>query len=250
MFFESHHSTGQNFLKISTNESTKSFPLHIHRAFECYAVLRGEARVTVDAKEYIIGAGEAVLVFPYQSHEYTTTPDTATWMCIFSPDLVGGYGKNSEKAVPTSAKFKFSPEETDTGDSLLLKKALCYRICGKFDENAEYTSRDAVGRDVVSRMLLFISENYMAKCTLADVASAIGYDYSYISKLFMREVGISFNSYVNTLKISEACRLLEEGAGIQSVCEQVGYSCTRTFHREFLKVMGATPSSYLNNQIR
>ena len=50
MFFESVHSTGQNFFKIISNKNDKGFSLHIHKAFECYAVTKGRAEVKIDGK--------------------------------------------------------------------------------------------------------------------------------------------------------------------------------------------------------
>ena len=70
MFFESHHSTERNFFKITVNKNTLSFSLHIHKAYELYAVTSGHAEVKIDGKEYSLRSGEAVLVFPYQSHEW------------------------------------------------------------------------------------------------------------------------------------------------------------------------------------
>ena len=58
--------------------------------------------------------------------------------------------------------------------------------------------------------------------------------------------GTNFKAYVNGLRISEACRLLEEeNLSIQDVSEATGFTCTRTFNREFLQIVGKTPSEYL-----
>jgi YesN/AraC family two-component response regulator len=126
-----------------------------------------------------------------------------------------------------------------------MKKSLCYNICGRFDEEREYAKIDYAESNLISKLLIFVSENYRTECTLLSAAQYVGYDYNYISKLFKKTVKLPFNSYVNNLRISEACRLLTNTKqSVQSVAESCGYTCTRTFHREFLKIMKTTPKNY------
>ena len=54
MFFESHHSTDQSYFKITKNDNDLGFSLHIHKAYECYAVTHGTAEVHIDDKIYTL----------------------------------------------------------------------------------------------------------------------------------------------------------------------------------------------------
>lgn len=244
MFFESYHSTEHNFFKILENESDPGFSLHIHKSYECYAVTKGFARAVVDGKEYTLSPGEAVLVFPYQSHEYKTDSNTGTWVCIFSPDLVESY-KKQNGFIPTDSKFKFEEHKMANPQSLLMRKSLCYKICGIFDEGREYQKTDYAESNMISKLLIFISENFRKECTLSSAARCVGYDYSYISKLFKKTVKLSFNNYVNNLRINEALRLLKTtDLSVRDIAEGCGYTCTRTFNREFLKLTKMTPKDY------
>ena len=244
MFFERHHSTERNYFNFVSSKNAKSFPLHIHKAFECYAVISGSAEAIVNDVKYSLSAGDALLIFPYQRHEYKTAPNTETEVCIFSPDLVGSF-KAMINAVPESNKFNYIPDG-NIPDSLLLKKAHCYKILGIFDKNAKYIDKGSGEDDLLSAILSFISSNYSSECTLETVAKHVGYDYSYISKFFKRMTGTNFNAYVNSLRISEACRLLEnDNSSIQEIAEAAGFKCTRTFNREFLQIVGKSPREYL-----
>lgn len=244
MFFEGHHSTERNYFNFKITENTKEFPLHIHRSFECYSVISGRATAIINGNEFPLSAGEAVLIFPYQRHEYKTEANTKTEVCIFSPDLVGGF-KRGAHTIPKSNKFNFLPS-CELPENLLLKKAYCYKICGCFDKKAEYIEKLPGEEDLLSKILSFISDNYTDKCTLDAASHYVGYDYSYISKFFKRMTGTSFKSYLNGLRISEACRLLEIGEmSVQDIAESSGFSCTRTFNREFLQIVGKAPREYL-----
>ena len=244
MFFESYHSNERNFFKITEAKINSGYPLHLHKAFECYVVITGRAEVKIDEKEYQLLPGEAVLVFPYQSHEYKTDKGTSTWVCIFSPDLVESYVRHSG-CVPTDNKFVFSSNGITYPHNILLQKSLCYEICGRFDEGREYKKNDQTESSTILKLLMFISENYRKNCTLQLAAQSVGYDYNYISKLFKKTVKRSFNSYVNSLRIGEACRLLTvTNLSVRNIAEECGYTCTRTFNREFSKIMNMTPNEY------
>ncbi len=243
MFFQSHHSRDREYFSIDASVSDKGYPLHMHRAFECYAVMHGRAAAIIDGKEYSMEAGDAVLVFPYQKHEYRTERDTDTWVCIFSPDLVGSFDKR-RKLTPVSNKFPLSPDG-DLPQSLLMKKSLCYRICALFDQGAEYTEKSAEKDDLLTKILNYIGGNYKEECSLDSLARHVGYDYSYISKFFKRMTGQSYKSYLNGLRIGEACRLLRESdSPVSEIAEATGFATVRTFNREFSRITGKTPGEY------
>ena len=244
MFFESYHSTEHNFFTIIEEKISSGYSLHIHKAYECYTVKSGRAIVKVDDKEYQLLPGEAVLVFPYQSHEYKTDYGTSARVCIFSPDLVEGYNYDNSY-IPTDNKFLYEASELTFSQGLLMQKSLCYNICARFDKEREYVKRDYTKSSLMLKLLMFISENYHRKCTLYLAAQSVGYDYNYISKIFKNTVKLSFNEYLNNLRISEACNLLNlTSLSVQAIAEKCGYSCTRTFHRAFYKIMQMTPNEY------
>ena len=243
MFFEPYRSTEKNYFKILLSEDNRGYPLHIHKAYECYSVLSGEAKVTIDKKEYTLGAGDSVLVFPYQSHSYVTREKTATRVCIFSPELVGSF--HNARRIPKSNFFRLHSPIPDVCDGLLYRKSLCYSICAAFDEGAEYIDSEQGGDSLISKILFFISENFRSDCSLTDIADFVGYDYSYVSKAFKKATGLSIKSYVTDLRISEACRMLSHTAKtVREIAEECGFASQRTFNRDFLNSVGKTPVEY------
>ena len=56
---------------------------------------------------------------------------------------------------------------------------------------------------------------------------------------------IGFNDYINSLRVSNACKhLLKTDLSITEISEIVGFNTLRTFNRAFVKQMGITPSDY------
>jgi AraC-like DNA-binding protein len=60
---------------------------------------------------------------------------------------------------------------------------------------------------------------------------------------------IGFNDYINSLRVSNACKyLVKSEKSITEISEIVGFNTLRTFNRAFVKQMGTTPSKYRNEK--
>ena len=67
----------------------------------------------------------------------------------------------------------------------------------------------------------------------------------YISHLFSSKLGIRFNDYVNSLRVSQACRLLRDTEmPITEISDAVGFNTQRTFNRAFARFRGCSPGEY------
>ncbi len=247
MFFESQHSLIENefYLKIFLNQS---FPVHIHRSFEYFMQMSGSTEITVNNRSYTLSSGDAVLIFPYQKHSYKKIAPGEHTLCIFSPDLVRDFYKNTNR-IPLDNQF--TPTNICYTDikNRFLQRALIYSICGQFEKNREYIELgSSPDNDVFFAILLYINENFRKSCLLKDAAYKIKYDYAYISKLFKRRAGITFNQYVNLLRIRESQHLLlTTQKNIEEIKFECGYTSSRTFNRKFYEITGTTPSNYRKN---
>ena len=244
MFFELIHSEKQSEFHYYFADSF-DFPLHIHRSFEFFSQLQGKTLVVIDGKEYELKEGEAVLIFPFQTHSYKTITKGKHALSIFSSDMVMEYSKSKVNLLPVSNLFLYNAPET-VSDNPYLQKALTYDICGNFDIGRSYKNREKdVFHECIMRILIYAEENYKSSCLLEDAASAIGYDYAYISKKFKSAIGISFRKYVNTLRIILAKQLLlNETKTITEIASACGFNSLRAFNIEFKKAEGITPTEY------
>jgi AraC-like DNA-binding protein len=65
-----------------------------------------------------------------------------------------------------------------------------------------------------------------------------------------QKLGMGFNDYINSIRISNACRLLtESNAPISEISEEVGFNTVRTFNRAFVKHIGSSPREYRSNSL-
>ena len=91
----------------------------------------------------------------------------------------------------------------------------------------------------------FCTANFAENLSLALLEEKLHLNKYYISHLFSKKLGLRFNDYINSLRISEACRyLLNSDTSITEISELVGFNTQRTFNRAFIKAMGQTPGEY------
>ena len=244
MFFESKHSEKQSEFYYHVGDNL-NFPLHIHRSFEFFSQLQGKTLVIIDEQEYELKKGEAVLIFPFQTHSYKAIAKGKHAISIFSSDMIMEYSKSKSNLLPVSNLFLYNAPETVSVNHYL-QKALAYDICGNFDIGRSYKKRqEDFLNECIVRILIYAEKNYKGSCLLEDAASAIGYDYAYISKKFKSTVGISFRKYINTLRIISAKQLLlKEAKAITEIASDCGFNSLRAFNIEFKKAEGVTPTEY------
>lgn len=130
-----------------------------------------------------------------------------------------------------------------------------YEITDYFTEQFEAvmssignSSRDSVLDDI----LYYIEHNYPSNIKLESIAALFGYNSSYLGKIFNKNVGESFNSYVDQVRIKHAIELLVENKHkVYEIAEMVGYKNVDYFHKKFKKYVGESPAEYrkkLDNQ--
>ena len=99
--------------------------------------------------------------------------------------------------------------------------------------------------DALRSIVSFCSKNYAQDLSLTALEENLHLNKYYISHLFSSKLGLRFNDYVNSLRISEACRLLlNSDESITAICDRVGFNTLRTFNRAFMKQMNTSPSDY------
>lgn len=97
----------------------------------------------------------------------------------------------------------------------------------------------------IKKACSFIEQNYASQITLLDAAMAAGYSRTYFSKLFVRNLGITFSDYLLFIRMYEAERLMWKGEfRIDEVASMVGYESVPAFYRAFRRVTGLTPSRF------
>lgn len=94
------------------------------------------------------------------------------------------------------------------------------------------------------RICQYIDRNYASPLKLNTLADLLGYNSAYLGKLFFREMGESFHTYLDRVRIEKAAEYLKKGVPVIPTSEYSGFSNPDYFTKKFKKYMGTLPSTY------
>ena len=249
MFYEFHHIASPGFLKIERDKNF-SFPPHLHQCFELIVLLSGKMQVTVNDRLFNLNKNDAILVFPNQIHSLQSS-ESEHILCVFSPDLVQEYTTRLAGKVPkdnlfvpdsylVNALISLNEKATTT-----YKKGVLYSFCSQFDNNKCYESQQTDNDGLLNKIFAFVEESFSLDCSLKKLSEQTGYDYAYLSRMFRKIVGMSYNDYVNQYRLSHACYLMENtNFPIIRCALESGFESVRSFNRNFKNYLNMTPTNY------
>lgn len=255
-------------LSIADRSSEKKGRLkcvpHLHRDLELVYMIDGESRGYADTISEEIHSGDIFLTFPNQIHFYDTFARERFWIFIFSPDLLPEFADTFSLAVPKSPLIPGAgnqPEvkrlltalmesaKKDSADSATyqqnLKRGYLLSLFSLLIPQMDLEQISVGDSGALHAIVSFCTSNFSENLSLSLLEEQLHLNKYYISHLFSQKLGIRFNDYINSLRVSEACRyLLNSSSSITEISELVGFNTQRTFNRAFVKVMGITPGEY------
>lgn len=99
-------------------------------------------------------------------------------------------------------------------------------------------------QDPCTRLCQYIQLYYMRPLKLETLSEQFGYNSNYLGRLFKQKMGVSFNSYLTQVRISQAKKLLEMGLSVQETANRTGLSNLDYFTKKFKESEGCSPFHY------
>jgi len=97
----------------------------------------------------------------------------------------------------------------------------------------------------IEKSIKYIHDNFKQKLSLQLVASYVFVNPQYFSRIFKKEIGVTYIDYVNRLKIEHACKLLETTSyPAYRISGECGFNDPSYFNRVFVQQMNMTPKAY------
>lgn len=111
-------------------------------------------------------------------------------------------------------------------------------------------NRKNAGNDSVETIKAYLESNYSnPDISLGTLADLVNLTPAYLGKIFTAEVGVTFNEYLNKIRMNRACDLLlETKLPIGKISESVGILNTSYFFSLFKKTYNITPTKYRENK--
>lgn len=101
---------------------------------------------------------------------------------------------------------------------------------------------------ITENLKAYIEANIGYSIELKEIAKIFHYSEKYLGRLFKKEVGMSFNEYVNSRRINLAKKLLiGSDLSITDISANVGFNNVTYFNRVFKTAVGLPPGNYRKN---
>lgn len=94
-------------------------------------------------------------------------------------------------------------------------------------------------------ILIYVYHNYDRKITVGDITDEFHISRTTFAQMFQKNVGVSFLSYLNKLRITIAATMLRDTLlPVNEIMFRVGFTDQVHFLRTFKKIINMTPSAY------
>lgn len=256
----------------------KFYPyMHRHEEYQLIRIVEGSGQLLVDDNLHGFEQGDIFLLGPNQSHVFKNRPEEGPAKSIsifFStkgglanmlnlPELsvlLDFISKNCRGfQVPKAYLAQVSErieilKKSDSMDRLInffyLLKAL-NKVSSELKplSGISPNDREAVGAMRINMLCKYIEDNFKDNITLCEVAEKANLTPQAFCRYFKKSTGKTFVSYLNEMRVQEACRLLvvERHDCISMVAYNCGFNSITNFNRVFRNVMGVSPKEYAVN---
>ena len=137
------------------------------------------------------------------------------------------------------------------GDEVLLK-AVVKAVRMLEGEKIEPIYSENSGKDsnrVIAQINLFIEKNIFSDLSVANIAQALHYNPSYISRLYKQETGKNLADVICDIKIKRAKELLDnKDLKIYFIGQELGFESSSYFARFFKKHTDMLPQEYRDKE--
>ncbi len=208
-----------------------------------------------------IRAGDALILFPGEWHQYSPDPDTGWteyWMgfkgtdaerimqAFFSPKTPVQRGSMGAELIRQFDRLIHWLGQSLADRELILAShipsILSFLIAGQHQSTASDDSESRLIRSAKAHML----ENLSSRTDLEKLAQSLGTSYSRLRSVFKQQTGFAPRQFENMIKLNRSKDLLLSGnLNISKTAEALGYSSVFYFSRAFRKAFGRSPQEWI-----
>ena len=231
--------------------------LKIESVYKMYFVRSGQGYLHTEGKITPLQKGDIFFTFPASSFAIESV-ENFSYMYISFVGLRGNMIFENLNISSSNFIFHNADEVYDVWQKGLLanvniidlmsESVLLYtfsylgnRLLHSKKEVKQYHSFDLIKKYVDEHF----SEHHFS---LEDICEDLSYNKKYISSLFKKHMGTGIINYLNTIRIQNACTMMEQGfTSIIDIADRCGYSDSQYFSKVFKSKMGITPTQHIDN---
>ncbi|WP_099470032.1 AraC family transcriptional regulator [Konateibacter massiliensis] len=246
---------------------------HFHSTYEAYYLLSGERTFFIKDRTLLLKAGDFLLVHPNVLHKTANTnqPEHEKIILNFKEAFLPSLHESFfETLRPEFSKeylvIHFSMQHRLRFEDYLLQivkeaqglregydiviQSLLAQLLVFASRHMELNNMEALEyinpmHERVSEIVRYINANYKKDLSLSLVADHFFVSPYYLSRTFKEVTGFSFVQYINSVRVKEAIKLLENTSlKVYTIAERVGFGSITHFGRIFREITGHSPLYY------
>ncbi|WP_274651155.1 AraC family transcriptional regulator [Paenibacillus humicola] len=246
---------------------------HFHSTYEIFYLMSGKREFFIKDRTTVVSEGDVIIIAPNILHRTTNTAmpkHERLVVNIHERHMVSMNASCNEILQPLFEReyliIKCSPydrlsiealsqgiiqeiEDQKPGfemyaQTLVLQLLImcCRHVKPTGSEPAESPSPM---HERISEVVRYINSHYMQELSLHGVADKFYVSPYYLSRFFKEATGFTFVEYVNSVRIKEAKKLLEQSSmKVRLISKKAGFGSVTHFGRVFKSVTGHTPLYY------
>ncbi len=243
--------------------------LHWHDFFELEFVVSGKGVHTIDNLSYEIGPGSIYIVSPLNCHRVQCSqknppeiftvrfdgnilsPAVLTLINDATPPITATLVATEYRFVISEMKLLIKEFKAHKPDAELMMRTLLEHICltllRRVEPPAQNKGKEKSPTDEpsIKRAVSYINHNFRSDISLREIAESLNLTPNYFGELFKKETGVSFNTYLKSIRLKYALNLLNNTElNISQICFESGFNTTSYFIDNFKKEYGTTPMQY------
>lgn len=240
----------------------QAFPNHFHEYYVLGLIEAGQRRLTVNNREYPIGPGDMMTFNPLDNHaceqidggglRYRCLNITAELMQATAQEVLG-LRKMPKFTEPVQYRTELAEAFSelhrhimDGGPSLEKEEAFLLFMEALLSGCAAFDGQEtpAAQRREIEEVCAYLQRHYSERITLDKLSEVARLNKYSLVRLFTRHKGITPYRYLETIRISEAKKLLEQGVEPAQVAQRTGFSDQSHFSGFFSRFIGLAPGQY------
>lgn len=272
--FSNHQISSERKIAVK-NVSECGIGSHSHDFFELVYVLEGTAVQNIEGREMEVFVGDYYIIDLDSSHSYSECRDFRIINCLFKPEfldkaltgctdfgkLITNYLIHFDKEWLTKLPadnifhdntgeirrlFESIEREYNDGDGGYIEMMRCHLIeILVMSLRSIYIPHTNHRHPAVKKLVEYVDEHYSEHINLGSLCKDMNFSLPYISMRFSEDMGISFQRYLQKVRIEQSCRLLAETEEkITHIANNVGYGDIKFFGKVFREIMDMTPGQY------
>ena len=215
-------------------------------------VVSGEGVYCLQGKEYAVRAGDIFVIPPYQINSQRCVSEREWEKLWVAGEVIGSETTSLLQTLGLSEPVITAPGLKSLFVSIVQNhessSARSYYVNGQLYELIyrlrEMTDNTGIN-PYVERAKRYIQQHYQENLSVSELASQVGLERSYFSRLFFSCTKMAPRDYVTDYRLSQAIRMIGDGEmNINEIAVAVGYRDVYTFSRAFKKKFLVSPNNF------